>query len=108
MADSSGFGSRYPSFPRIPQAVATAGSAFNMLWDSIARWANESTRAFEQRDALSIFFVSKDGDSSISVVGRINVGDTASSVAAKAGDIRYNTSTNKHQGYNGSTWNDMY
>ena len=25
-----------------------------------------------------------------------------------AGLIIYNTSTNKHQGYNGSTWNDFY
>lgn len=27
---------------------------------------------------------------------------------AVAGDFIYNTTTNKHQGYNGSTWNDCY
>jgi hypothetical protein len=27
---------------------------------------------------------------------------------AEAGDFIYNTTTNKHQGYNGSTWNDCY
>ena len=25
-----------------------------------------------------------------------------------AGSIRYNSGTNKHQGYDGSTWNDLY
>ena len=29
-------------------------------------------------------------------------------IVAKAGDTIYNTTTNKHQGYNGATWNDFY
>lgn len=29
-------------------------------------------------------------------------------IAAEAGDTIYNTTTNKHQGYDGSTWNDFY
>lgn len=26
----------------------------------------------------------------------------------EAGDTCFNTTTNKHQGYNGTTWNDLY
>jgi hypothetical protein len=29
-------------------------------------------------------------------------------IVAKAGDTIYNTTTNKHQGYDGATWNDFY
>lgn len=29
-------------------------------------------------------------------------------IVAKAGDMVYNTTTNKHQGYDGATWNDFY
>ena len=29
-------------------------------------------------------------------------------VTTEAGAIIYNTSTNKHQGYNGTSWNDLY
>ncbi len=31
-----------------------------------------------------------------------------SALTPAAGDIVYNTSTNKHQGYDGTSWNDMY
>lgn len=30
------------------------------------------------------------------------------STTTTAGALRYNTTTNKHQGYNGTTWNDLY
>jgi hypothetical protein len=29
-------------------------------------------------------------------------------VAASPGDTVYNTDANKHQGFNGTTWNDLY
>ena len=34
--------------------------------------------------------------------------DAVSWVAGDAGMIIYNSTTNKHQGWNGTTWNDMY
>lgn len=42
--------------------------------------------------------------------GTINIGNTTGGTGSspKAGDMRFNTSTNKHQGYDGTTWNDMY
>ena len=49
-----------------------------------------------------------DQNRSINIEGRIKVGDTAASVIAQAGDIRFNSATNKHQGYNGTSWNDLY
>ena len=42
----------------------------------------------------------------ILINGRLRVTDNVAT--AVAGDIRYNSSTNKHQGYDGTTWNDMY
>lgn len=45
-------------------------------------------------------------DRAITINGRLRVTDN--SVTAVAGDIRYNATTNKHQGYNGTSWNDMY
>jgi hypothetical protein len=51
--------------------------------------------------------VSGDGATKqFSVDGRIRVAEGTGT--ATAGDIRYNTSTNKHQGYDGTSWNDMY
>jgi len=38
--------------------------------------------------------------------GEIKVGDNGTT--AEAGMIRYNSTTNKHQGYDGTTWNDLY
>ena len=29
-------------------------------------------------------------------------------IFSQAGDIRFNTLTNKHQGYDGTSWNDLY
>jgi len=48
----------------------------------------------------------KTAGDSLNLGGRLRVADNAET--AVAGDLRYNTSTNKHQGYNGSTWNDLY
>ena len=42
----------------------------------------------------------------IKINGRLRVTDN--SATAVAGDIRYNSSTNKHQGYDGSVWHDFY
>ncbi|MCB9892796.1 MAG: hypothetical protein H6833_14180 [Planctomycetes bacterium] len=40
---------------------------------------------------------------------RINLAGQAGDVASPvAGDIEYNTTTNKHRGYDGTTWNDLY
>jgi hypothetical protein len=40
--------------------------------------------------------------------GGVRVGDFGSSHTPEAGDIRYNSTSNTHEGYNGSTWNAFY
>ena len=40
------------------------------------------------------------------VAGKIKVGDDVEDPVA--GDIRFNSSTNKHQAYDGTTWHDLY
>ena len=42
----------------------------------------------------------------IEALGYLTCND--SGAAAQAGDIRYNTGTNKHEGYDGTSWNAMY
>ena len=44
--------------------------------------------------------------SQVNFSGRIRVADNTET--AVAGDIRYNTGTNKHQGFDGTGWNDLY
>lgn len=39
-------------------------------------------------------------------IGRLIVSDSNSNV--KAGAIRFNATTKKHQGWNGTSWNEMY
>ena len=80
----------------------------NNIWTELQRWVGSLILALEQDQSFTVFNVTIDANKSIDVEGRIKVADTDNSITALAGDIRYNSSTNKHQGYNGSTWNDMY
>ena len=93
---------RYPDFPRIVPETIEEG------WNGIIRWAASLVRSLEEKESLNIFNVLIDQNKSIQVDGRIKVGDTAASVTAQAGDIRFNTLTNKHQGNDGTSWNDLY
>lgn len=62
--------------------------------------------------------ITSEGDVSIGVIiptakldvnGNIKVADSnAICAAGNAGEIRYDTATNKHQGCNGTSWNDLY
>jgi len=99
---------RYPDFPRIPIFLDNNKSGIKEAWDNISRWGASFIRALEEADSQSVNNVIVDTNKSIDIEGRIKVADIAATVTAQAGDIRYNSSTNKHQGYNGSGWNDMY
>ena len=99
---------RYPDFPSYPRVLTDADQNFKHAWDNIGQWAATIVRALEESNTRSIFFVVEDQHKSINVPGRIQVGEVGVSVTPVAGDIRYNSSTNKHQGYNGTSWNDMY
>lgn len=46
------------------------------------------------------------GNTLVRSLGRLRVGDNMDTPAA--GEIRYNSTTNRHQGYNGTTWEDFY
>ena len=60
---TTGLGARYPDFPRVPLLVGDDNQLVSNLWNEATRWVNSFIRAIEQRDALSIFFVTKDEDS---------------------------------------------
>jgi len=78
------------------------------MWELNENWANHLRGSLETQDATVIKRkVEVDNNSSISVQGRIRVGEVTTSVTPVAGDMRYNTSTNKFQGWNGSAWQDF-
>ena len=99
---------RYPDFPRYPRVLTDADENFKHAWDNISGWSDTLIRALEESNTRTIFFVIEDDKGSINVDGRIQVGEVGVSVTPIAGDMRYNSSTNKHQGYNGTSWNDFY
>jgi hypothetical protein len=99
---------RYPDFPRYPRTLIDADETFKHTWNEISNWSATLIRALEEANTRTVFFVVEDNRGSIKVDGRIQVGEVGVSVTPVAGDMRYNTSTNKHQGFNGTSWNDFY
>tara|TARA_R110002124_G_C8515244_1_gene475678 strand:- start:139 stop:378 length:240 start_codon:yes stop_codon:yes gene_type:complete len=78
------------------------------MWELNENWANNLRGSLETQDATIVKRkVEVDNTSSIKVQGRIRVGEVTTSVTPVAGDMRYNTSTNKFQGWNGSAWQDF-
>ena len=100
---------RYPEFPSLPNYLLADKVGMKEAWSDIGHWAFSFIRVLEEDvDSQNIMNVAVDKNKSINISGRIKVADIAATVTAQAGDIRYNSSTNKHQGYNGSSWNNMY
>ena len=100
---------RYPEFPSLPNYLLADKVGMKEAWSDIGHWASSFIRVLEEDvDSQNIMNVVVDKNKSINILGRIKVADITATVTAQAGDIRYNSSTNKHQGYNGSSWNNMY
>jgi|TARA_R100000781_G_scaffold105970_1_gene69871 hypothetical protein len=96
----------YPVFPRFP--FSFNDNITRKMWELNENWANHLRSSLETQDATVIKRkVEVDSNSSIEVQGRIRVGEVTTSVTPVAGDMRYNTSTNKFQGWNGSAWQDF-
>jgi len=97
------------------------------IWDIINQYSNGGALALLQSE-VSQLSLSKSGllklgngnatekldvDGNIKVAGNMlkmtGISTTVrDSLTAVAGDIIYNTTTNKHQGFNGTIWNDLY
>jgi len=101
---------RYPELAHNTPSIDNEDveTTVNNVWAELQRWVGSLILALEQDQSFKVFNVTIDNNKSINIEGRIKVADTDSSITALEGDIRYNSSTNKHQGYNGTTWNDMY
>jgi hypothetical protein len=68
--------------------------------------ASQTANGIELQNSSGTVLMSATKDGSIRTAGRLRVGEDAETAAA--GDIRYNTSTNKHEGFDGTSWNAMY
>lgn len=97
----------YPVFPRFPFQFDTETT--EKMWYLVRSWGNNLKDSLDIQNA--VFLSNKlgtDKNGSISVVGRAKIGDVAATVSATAGDMRYNSSTSKFQGFDGTSWNDFH
>jgi len=67
---------------------------------------NSNRLYISNSDTSSPLIYGEFDNSLIKINGRLRITDNVAT--AVAGDLRYNSTTNKHQGYDGTTWNDMY
>ena len=75
----------------------------------LGNWGNNIVLDLESRDVtVNIRKVAIEETGSITVAGRVNISDVASSVTPQAGDMRFNSATNKFQGYDGTAWRDFH
>ena len=96
----------YPVFPRFPFSFEE--NTTRKMWELSENWANHLRNSLATQDAtINRRKVEIDENASVQVEGRIRVGEVTTSVTPVAGDMRYNTGTNKFQGYNGTTWQDF-
>jgi hypothetical protein len=80
---------------------------------NIIKWASQLVNALERnRDEIFSSFIRQDNGGTIRVNGRIQVNqnftDPDVSETDRVGEIRYNASTSKCQGFNGSGWQDFH
>jgi|TARA_R110000787_G_scaffold182064_1_gene294056 hypothetical protein len=80
---------------------------------NIIKWASQLVNALERnRDEIFSSFIRQDNGGTIRVNGRIQVNqnftDPDVSETDRVGEIRYNASTSKFQGFNGSGWQDFH
>ena len=97
----------FPVFPRFPFNFPDDTS--NTMWTMINNWANDLNQSLATKDTITQQRkVETDENGSIEISGRIKVGDTGATVGTQAGDIRFNSTTNKFQGFDGTTWQDFH
>ena len=80
---------------------------------NIIKWASQLVNPLERnRDEIFSSFIRQDNGGTIRVNGRIQVNqnftDPDVSETDRVGEIRYNASTSKFQGFNGSGWQDFH
>ena len=97
----------YSNFPRFPYVIQD--EAIQTVWDLMDRWSSSLVSDIQESDDyLQKRKTDIDENGSIKAEGRIKVEDTASTVTPRTGDIRFNSSTNKFQGYDGTAWRDFH
>ena len=77
------------------------------------RWASQLVNVLERnRDEIFSSFIRQDSGGTIRLNGRIQVNQNNTnpdvSEDARVGEIRFNTLTNKFQGFDGSSWQDFH
>ena len=77
------------------------------------RWASQLVNVLERnRDEIFSSFTRQDSGGTIRLNGRIQVNQNNTnpdvSEDARVGEIRFNTLTNKFQGFDGSSWQDFH
>ena len=98
---------QYPVFPRFP--FSFEDNTTRKMWELNENWANHLRDALYGQDAtLNQRKVEIDSNASVQVQGRVRVGEPTTSVTPVAGDMRYVSSTNTFQGFDGTLRQDFH
>ena len=99
--------SDFPRWPNIP-----SGSNVDSAIKLMERWANRLLDVLGSDNIKLRNTVVKNESDSISIQGRIrlnsNLTDPDTTETFVKGQIRFNASTNKFQGYDGTGWRDFH
>ena len=97
----------YNLFPRFP--FVFIDNNMDKVWTMTSEWGNNLIAELESNDSDVLKRkVEIDGNGSIEVTGRINVADVDATISATAGDIRFNSTSSKFQGFDGTSWQDFH
>ena len=98
---------QYPVFPRFP--FSFEDNTTRRMWELTASWGNHLKSILDTQDATVLQRkVEIDDTASIQVEGRVRVAEPTTSVTPVAGDIRFNTTGNIFQGFDGTVWQDFH
>ena len=97
----------YPVFPRFPHQFEDQTT--RKMWELNENWANHlRTALYGQYANINKRKLEVDGNASVQVQGRVRVAEPTTSVTPVAGDIRFNSSSNTFQGFDGTSWQDFH
>jgi hypothetical protein len=100
----------YPRFPRITPNMENSSTTFTT---SQATWADTLNDKLSADQVKIRNSVQQDQFGSISIRGRLRLNNDLSNPDTPeptpvAGQMRFNTATNKFQGYDGTAWRDFH
>ena len=91
-----------------PKVVVGANGGFDLQFD-VPSSTVATTAMYIKNTSGNVGIGTTTPVAKLDVAGNIKVANSSATCgASNAGEIRYNTATSKHEGCNGTAWNDLY